>query len=415
MDGLTEHGVRLSVSARGHTNLALDLASTDRDELELRMQPEASFEGLVVDDATGAPLDAFTVRALADPRRRSGSWEQPVPFEGAAGRWRLADGMEAGQSVHFEVRARGYAPLVVGPLVSARPADPAAGLARLKPGGTVRGRVVDRATGLGLAGVRLRRYSPFGMPRFQENGPGGVVEGSTNSDGTFELTDLPLFSAMIHAELAGHAPAIDGPMEVATTPVERVIELGTGARLGGRLLTASGDPVVGATLDLYGRLCAGEPSFWRVLTDASGAYAFESLPNGSFELCWMLQDEARRFTALSAQVELATDEAKTFDLQPRGHTVVLGTLESGFELEATGDVRLLARGTGSLPYLWPRTCGTLSRDGRFRLEHVEPGSYTLTVNLKLADGRAAFGRAELEIPESGELAVTVSIEPHPTR
>lgn len=409
MEGLTEHGVRLRAFADGLASAELEVDSLDRENLELHLQPSAVFAGRAVDDASGAPIAEFTVRSLRlNPS--GGPAEVPWNERGTNGTWSHATRLAAGSKARIEVRAPGYAPLVLGPIESRWPADPEASVARLSPGGVVRGRVLDAATGLGVSGAVVARYPARSMVYTNEDWLGTILTVRTDANGAFELVDVPLGEGKLHVQHDAYAPHLDGPFLVGPLATERLLEMTHGATLAGRLLDAEGNGLAGEKVDLAARFAAGKKWYWTTASASDGSYSFGALPNGQYELFWYRPDGERHYPALSTALTLAPGAELTLDLQPHGSTRLIGTLTCGFELAAPATVRLTLATTPEAPFP-ARSYGALATADHFQLDHLEPGTYSLSAWANLTDGRSASGQTTVVVPESGELVVTLPLVP----
>lgn len=124
----------------------------------------------------------------------------------------------------------------------------------LEPGAVVTGRVVDRASGRGLAALVTLTATDSDEPaRYAASGP----------DGVFRVEGVPIARFSAEAVAPGYVAteAIDFSTGGAFSPV---IELSPGAALAGRVLDPRGSPVAGAVISVRGVDAGGA---WQVLSE----------------------------------------------------------------------------------------------------------------------------------------------------
>jgi hypothetical protein len=219
-------------------------AETDLGTLEL--EPEAVLEGRVV-DLEGRPVAGATLEV-----------EQLEPFSGStrghrgrlveadeAGRFRVG-GLSDGRPLDLGIRAEGYFGTWLRDLQLplGEPLE-----VRLGRGGIVFGQVVDEA-GRPLAGESLvaRLAQDVPIPHRMASGQ-EIATGTSDEDGRFELTAVPVGLVTIGATSRVETVRQDTPVTMIREG-ERVgplrIEVPASAEIAGRVLRADGSPAIGA-------------------------------------------------------------------------------------------------------------------------------------------------------------------------
>lgn len=237
---------------------------------------------------------------------------------------------------------------------------------------TLRGRVVDRATGTGIAGAYLAQP----RSRFTA-GSGGPDQAPATTDaaGRFEITGLPssrsitlVASAPGYARRTVHAPPGDQPLRIA---------LDVGGSLSGVLVTSDGTPVSG-TVRLVG-LSEARTQTWdldlvfglSVNVGDDGRFAFNSLPAKRFRLKGQSDDGLTGERRVSLREGAATD----IRLEVLHHGRVFGSI-SGLEPGQTAYLRVTdlnrsgSHGNGDFP------------NGPYELYGIRgPGEFTLIASI----------------------------------
>ncbi|HEX6884780.1 MAG TPA: carboxypeptidase-like regulatory domain-containing protein, partial [Planctomycetota bacterium] len=145
-----------------------------------------------------------------------------------------------------------------------------------------------------------------------------------------------------------------------------------------------------------------------VTTGADGSYELAGLPAGIFHVHWLRALEGASVRDLEMLVTLAAGEERTLDLQPRGHTTVRGTLSlADGTLPRVVPIQLHSR-RGD-PHAWADGLrGTFALDGRFELDHVESGPWSLVASVEAPELR--MGWLRVEVPAEGSIEVQLTIE-----
>jgi RNA polymerase sigma-70 factor (ECF subfamily) len=422
IDDLPARELTVGALAAGHARFETRVVELDRDDLVLRPEQRAAIAGRVLDES-GAPVTSFLVRPsgsrLASEGEQPGGWpaswsQSGVLFDSPDGSWRLADDFAADKLFRVEIEAEGFAPALLDPVRTALEPDPDANVVRLARGTLVRGRVVERTSGAPVADARVRALRDALELRGSERTPPETV---TDAGGRFEFLDLPVGPITLAVEHTGHALVLDGPFEVSAYPVERSIELGSGAGLRGRLLDASGRGRAGETVSVYGLEGSEKHRQHETTTGADGSYELRGLSAGTYHLRWQRRQGEVQVNDLLQMVTLGVDEVREVDLRPAGRATVRGTIRFEGELPELLSVMLLPE--TRLPPDWDRTKqhwaqrgrAAFAEDGVFELEHLEAGRWSAVVSFNLPDGtRALGGSGFFDVPEEGAVEVVVEVK-----
>jgi uncharacterized GH25 family protein len=168
-------------------------------ETKLVMLRNGTLRGRVLDADTGAPIDSFSIQFA--PHNRSMGGHNPTPkrssFKTKDGRFSLQD-MYAGSwaaSVLVPGYARTYVPIDV------EPGQPTPDVVfNLRRGGTLRGRVVDTATGKPVAGAEL----DFSHERLRDVYTVDREALYSELDGSFTIEGLPPGETQVGVRVEGY-------------------------------------------------------------------------------------------------------------------------------------------------------------------------------------------------------------------
>lgn len=360
--------------------------------VRLQLLPARPIQGTVL-DARRQPLAGVTLRLR--PSRRP---DFPAPaaepeaaaggLSDAKGRFHLTDvpaaevDLEAEKPGFTRLRLRGLrlspgsGPLDLGTLV-------------LQPGATLAGTVVD-AQGKPLPGAEI-----FVVESLPRRGTEEEVlrklkpQASSGPDGRFQLRDQPAGVPLSLVVLArGHLPGpFRGIRSPAPEPLTLRLEPAWGLR--GRVVSADGEPVAGARLELRWQAVLPEderqpvgPSIVReAASDRDGRFALEGMPQGK---AW-LDVAAQGFVPLDhLEVRLPAPDAGgewVIVLQPGALLEGRVTTDAG---EPVAGVRISAGGGAGLS----------DADGRYQAEGVPVGEQE--VRIVHPDYRSRVQRQRIE-------------------
>ncbi|MEZ6009839.1 MAG: carboxypeptidase-like regulatory domain-containing protein [Planctomycetota bacterium] len=255
--------------------------------VDLQLEPGQVLEGVVVDDASGAPVPgAHIVLTSAGERVGAASvaWYSTRATTDVLGAFRIED-LPAGP-LRVDVRALGWASstrLVELPL-----RDPF-GVRLARADGVLAGRVEGEA-GDAVAAARVVALLPDQPAR----------QARAGRDGGFRIEGLVRALATVSASAPGRRPAREADVPVGTTDLRLVLL--PGALAAGRLADAAGKPMARAWLRF---VPAGEASLATWLrTDGDGRFRRDGLPPGPHAV--FLRTDAEDVPL--ADVELPADD-----------------------------------------------------------------------------------------------------------
>lgn len=267
-----------------------------------------------------------------------------------------------------------------------------------------------------------------------QNGP--LPSAETDAKGVFQIEHAPSGSFVVRASANAHEDAETKPFVLASDTKDVLLALQRRGSLSGRILGATKaelDQVrvvavpTGDGADVGAMFRGGNP-FASVSSD--GTYAFEGLRAGSYAVRAFLGSSMRDLMGqyqrgeLLADVSIVDGEAATLDvtiLPPqtgivRGSVLHNGTPADGF----TVTLQLVAEdganeapspfgGRGGRGGMGMRTTmtGRVDSQGRFSIDEVQKGSYTLSVS---ADRRSsAVHKESIVVVPQGTVDVTIQV------
>jgi beta-lactamase regulating signal transducer with metallopeptidase domain len=251
---------------------ALNLANDQPTELDVKLPPGGTLEG-VVKDERGRPLKDVSISAFReDYMHGSGSFEDVE--SDAEGRYRL-DHMPLEQTLTLMFHKVDY----LRDKTSFR-LDAGAGrstrldltLTQRPHGGSVQGVVTDEQ-GKPIVGAEL----------VNEGGPSWEVrKATTDAQGKFVLDNVYGLSGGHHLAVRakGYAPqGVEFKPGPAAQPAELAVKLAPGHRVEGRVINAAGQPIPGVQV-FFGREIRriGADIGGYAMTDSQGRFRFDSLP-----------------------------------------------------------------------------------------------------------------------------------------
>ncbi len=366
----------VGVEAPTHQPVAVELNRSSR------------IRGEVV-DASGRPIGGAHVWVQLQVTMGSTSMSRPGGRATTAEDGRFVIEEAAPGELELHVQAEGYRNAKLGSLVIEPERDLEGVRVEMEPGATVAGRVTDA----------LGRPVEDAMVMVSEAGSffsfGSMS--TTDGEGRYRLTGVP----------PGRQSVTARHDDYQTTTRELEVELGDnqldllfegGATISGRVVSDSGEPVVGAAVELVSHSVTG----WDrqgSLSDTSGAYSIGGVPAGIFNL----QAHKEGFaTATVEGLEVGASDLPGVEIRLSAGSAIAGRL-LGLEPSDYADVQV----TAIKP---PRafSMGQVDRDGNYRIADLAPGDYTVYAQVGQS---ARMAQASATVVEgAGETLVDLEFE-----
>ena len=267
----------------------------------------------------------------------------------------------------LEVRAKGHADGHV--TVSVTGVETARTHVTLVRGAMLVGAVLDEL-GKPMIGARVSYQSKDGK---------GYGDADVDAKGRYSIRDLPAGDGVVRVDRGSTALALRTPLPTtddegsavslkagARTTADLVVEA-CGHTLRGNVLDPSGKPVAKARVRIGRRAESGGHGFEfaEATTDATGAFAFDTLPAGEFGV----RVDAPDLTSVAFVTSTPVDAAVTLKLAPLGR--IVGSVAGG-----KGGFRVTVESTELAVY---RSDSPYASGGTFVLSALPAGTYTVTV------------------------------------
>jgi hypothetical protein len=343
---------------------------------DLTLRPASIVHGTVT-DSDGNPLDLVTVEV-------SGSWlpawrdhNRVSEVTDGAGKYRMA-AVEPGLRT---VRATSEDGRHAGRQVEVGKGDNEVNL--ILPRGAGVSGIVLAADGGPLGAVSLRLSSQSGdLTR----------ETRSDTDGRFEIADVPDGAYALRAEQEGYSPATLEPVVVAGAPVSGLeLRLRRGGAVTGSLLGLKPDELGHVEVVAHGPTWALRSG----TIDPRGHYRVDGLAPGDWTLRASISLTGRQARGRITIGGEGDQEALDLDFG-KGLTLTGSVTKGGAPLANTG---VIARGQRTVA----GGAAMTDADGHYRIEGLERGSYEVIV---LAGGaRAAPSRKQVSLDADKELDI----------
>jgi uncharacterized GH25 family protein len=345
----------------------LQVAEQPLDLGDLRLTPEAVFEGRVTDER-GKPVEGASVFAgrFDDPFL---TLAQEDIRTGPDGRFRIT-GLAPGQRFDLTIDHPDYAPFQAPGLKA--PAVESFQVV-LSAGRTLSGRVVDEARRPVRAQISRISSQRVSLGNSSSSSMGSGTVGWADEEGRFVLRGLTAGLLDLQFEAPGfQAQTVHGvTIPEADNPAPLEIVLEPEAALTGKILARDGKPIA----DVWIQVIAADPSQRTeqpafASTDGDGGYRIGSLGSGAYKVT------AQRDSGgppIQNEVSLRAGETHRLDLTFPSGAAVSGRIVDGAGEPVSGvEVRLAAP---SMQF-----SGTSGADGSFRFLDVAVGAYRLTAS-----------------------------------
>lgn len=295
------------------------------------------------------------------------------------------------------------------------------GVVKVAPGGTIRGRVLDKTTGEGVAGARLRTFGGLGM----ELELFGSVPAVSAADGSFKLTGVPLKAHTIVATHPEYVGDVDpqqlfggmgggsggGPplFPEGRRDVERDVEMTPAEAVAGVVLAPDGSKVAGASVAATDE----ERRIFSQMLGGGGPGTATSDGNGAFTLKGLRANEEATLLAThrdfgpSEAVRVRAGSGESVTLRLAEPLTIKGVVvdEAG---AAVAGARVAAQRAAERSPRTPLDPGTArptvtDETGRYLLRNVPAGNLAVTFD----HPDFAITTTEIQLSASHDLGRTV--------
>lgn len=363
-------GVRLLRAGFATRYLAATLPASGLDMGRVVLEPGVEVSGRVVNERGEGVQDAV-VELAPSPQHFSFEW----CTTDTQGSFRF-EGQPASGVAYLKASGRNLIPSDLT-RVELPPAGPVE--LRVTTGLSLRGRVVEDATGEPVPGVQVQAVVPAAGGAAPRLGFFPALD-TTDEEGQFVLRSLAPGTVVVQVEARGFVP-VSRTVEVGANARPLLIRLAKGLEIRGRVFETNGEPAAGVGVSAQ----PASPRVTRGLgevdhraserTDSSGRFVLSGLLPGPYRV------EASGFAGESDRVLVEAGAADVELHLGRLGAVEVQTADERGSPVADARVRLL--GPAQVPLE-----GTTDAAGRTRFAELPPGSYRVDVR---AEGFAGAG------------------------
>ncbi|MHC4815486.1 MAG: sigma-70 family RNA polymerase sigma factor [Planctomycetota bacterium] len=431
--------LRLRCGAKGYLTERQTVKAGRRDVLVM-LQRSARIAGRVVDLQTNQPVTKFTVRFMAPTEEAPGATaRQPGrrgkgggkggkgwagggrSFADPEGKW-ASDGVPEGFVTGLEIRAEGYAPMIVPRVVARVDARHDDLWTRLDAGTNLQGLVVADASSKPMPGATVkivRAHNPLDPGSYKDSSRRMV---RCDAEGRFELANVgsgDLHLAVEHEDWGLVLHALNIPP--GTPRMDVAVRVGSQGTLVGVVKEVDGRPIPAARVNLSVVQVPGlRGKTWRARADEHGRFTFSQLPDGVYRLAHTKGDKERKgakggkMSSLARYVRIAGSKRHNVLLTAAGGATLLGKVLVEGDLPSYLYVTLTPQYPEETPWEErqpPQQTGATV--DAFTFEGLRPGRYRIDVYSK--GGPPLHGRAEVDVSGTGEQRIEVQLAPRTGR
>lgn len=250
------------------------------------------------------------------------------------------------------------------------------------------------------------RPLPDATVRVSPNLVWGGIEGRTDGDGRYRLPGLPEGVLQVRADHPDFVAAVR-EITAGDGEIQLDLQLGSGHRVGGRVVDDGGSPIAGARVMLGGQ--ANRNLLRPARTRADGRFEIDGVAPGWWRISaskegWVQAEEAPRIEV--------DGPVSGVELRLTAGAAVVGHVR-GVDLAEIARLRVAAGAEDHAPYGSTRT-GTVDYEGGYRIEGLTPGTWRVMAILGEGEGMAsgvvelAPGQQEarLDLEVAGDVVVT---------
>lgn len=356
------------------------VSASESPAIEVKLDPAVAITGRVVRDGVG--IEGARVSAIAGMHSAAALTE-------ADGSFRI-DGLAAGDT---RLLTRKQEEFINDMRTVTAPGNV---IVEIQPGGGIRGRVVDKATGSPVttfqAGIG-RTMTIGGMARNM----GSQTLDFTSDDGAFSLANVPAGATTLVVSAPGYAPArLNVTVEEGKVHEAGEMQLEAGVTLTGRVTGPNGSGVPNVTIRPVASLMggAGSSSSLSARTDDRGEYTLEGLPSGDETILFSHDD----YVSARKRVKLEGREVR-LDAQLGKGVRITGSVvtESGAPVAEAAVEATSSSGT----FEGAKT----NANGVFEIESAAPGRYRFTAH---KSGYAQGTLEDFDVTSGAPLRIVLS-------
>lgn len=229
----------------------------------------------------------------------------------------------------------------------------------------------------------------------------GAHVANSDSDGFYRMTGLPRGPARFELTHPAYPSQLEEiTIEAGTNRLD--VTLPSGVPVRGRVVDAGGSPVAGVRVTLE-RLEVRHRVHQRTISDRDGVFELSTVTPGTYAA------QARRPGKAPVRLEgvvVAKDPIEDLELVLPESTTVVGNI-LGLDFDELARVSVRANNGGELAFP-----GTVSYDGRYRIEDLPPGPFL--IRARTGDGRRQAQRRVVIPGDGGEVHVDLELGQHHT-
>ncbi len=407
-----EGGVRIAASKQGAGTTRLTADTFPTEPVTMTLQPNVTVRGRVLVGDPPRPLSVFNAQLILNkpdddspmpPMLRGQNVRARAAVRDANGQFSVQADPAGTYSVRID--ADGFVSGLVEGLAVDAGATVDAGDITLSPGATLQVQVVEKGSGVAIAGASLGIQEPglMGMMSNMDMSK-QAADPITGTDGSAQLTSLPPGN---HIVRVAHESYAKTTATVTIEPNQRVaslrVEVPLGGALEGVVRNDKGVPLVGAmVMPQQGMMPDPAKS---TTTDDQGRYRIEHLPAGQYMVMVIPLDNLDESSPEAAQssvmgrmkmqsIEVSDNKSATLNFPASQVIAVSGMVKRGGK-PVPATLIWVKQSAGSMA-----TANT-DDSGAYKVDITSPGSYSVMVRPvgERSGDMAANASLSVEIPE----------------
>jgi protocatechuate 3,4-dioxygenase beta subunit len=381
--------IDLGVGLEGYLGRSLPGVAVPREApLEIVLETAAQIAGQVVNEKDEPVPNAVVLLSQQGSAFRGGQQHERTGEDGTF----LFGTVEPG-SYTLMARQRGALPSEERTLAVTKGQAVSAVTLVLRRGATVEGQVFSN-DGNPVHGARVGSVQSSSMNPMNPMAS-LFVSAETDGDGHYRLEGVPPGSLSLEANHPGHSRAVrDLEVRPGTNRLDFTLESGT--EVAGRVVTALGEPIAGAAVQLMGM--SGRFGGPEAVTGGDGVFRIPSVPSGSYRA--VARKDSLTTAGEGMKVEVQGEPVTGLELVLGAGATITGQV-TGLDFEALSTLQIRASGGGRDMVL-----GEVDYEGSYRLGPVSPGPWLVQAGVG-GTGEQVMERVTVE---EGATAVTLDLD-----